>query len=141
MRRTGHCKEPTIVLQTQTERVLVTPTELFHSLGYFQGFSADMDRYLPQLFSEQQTSYRARHEVEQDPSFKQLIPYVIFLHTDSQGRRSVFQYTRGKGQGEGRLHSKRSVGVGGHISSEDAGAEAGHAYFEGMRRELDEEVR
>ena len=29
-----------------TERVLVVPTELIHRLGYFQGFSRDIDRYL-----------------------------------------------------------------------------------------------
>jgi predicted NUDIX family phosphoesterase len=79
--------------------------------------------------------------VEQDPGFKQLIPYVIFRYRDRDGSRRVFQYTRGTGQGEGRLHRKRSVGIGGHISTVDAGAEAGgDPYAEGMRRELDEEV-
>jgi predicted NUDIX family phosphoesterase len=55
----------------------------------------------------------------------------------------VFQYTRGKGQGENRLHSKRSIGIGGHISSLDAEVEIEGAfdpYAEGMRRELEEEV-
>ncbi|MCH7761075.1 phosphoesterase [candidate division TA06 bacterium] len=79
-------------------------------------------------------------EMEEDPSFKQLIPYVIFRHTDEEGRQSVFQYTRGKGQGEQRLHSKRSVGIGGHISSEDVAANELDPYQEGMRRELEEEV-
>jgi predicted NUDIX family phosphoesterase len=124
--------------KVHTERVLVTPAELFHRLGHFQGFSADVDRYLGELFSPRHTSYRPRHEVEEDPSFKQLIPYVIFQHRQG-GRLSVFTYTRGKGQGEGRLHAKRSVGVGGHISAEDAEDSAG-AYAEGMRRELEEEV-
>jgi predicted NUDIX family phosphoesterase len=121
-----------------TERVLVVPTELFHRLGHFQGFSADVERYLPTLLDPAHTSYRPRGEVEQDPSFKQLIPYVIFCHR-SPGGVELFQYQRGKGQGEGRLHSKRSIGVGGHISSEDAAA-ASPAYDEGMRRELEEEV-
>ena len=125
----------------QTERVLVVPTELFHQLGYFQGFTPDVERYLEELFSPEHTSYRPRSEMEEDPSFKQLIPYVIFRHTDGQGRQRLFQYTRGKGQGERRLHSKRSIGVGGHISIEDAdGADQLHPYDEGMRRELDEEV-
>ena len=123
----------------QTERVLVVPTELFHSLGYFQGFSADVGRYLPELLSPGHTSYRPRHEVEEDPSFKQLIPYVIFRHRDNTGRETVFQYTRGKGQGEGRLHSKRSVGMGGHISLDDC-TEGTAGYREGMHRELEEEV-
>lgn len=121
-----------------TERVLVVPTELFHSIGHFQGFCADADRYLPELLSPENTIYRPRHEVESDPGFKQLIPYVIFCHRDEEGRQQVFQYTRGTGQGEGRLHSKHSVGIGGHISSTDAGN--GCPYAEGMRRELDEEV-
>jgi predicted NUDIX family phosphoesterase len=125
--------------KVHTERVLVTPTDLFHRLGHFQGFSADVDRYLGELFSPRHTSYRPRHEVEEDPSFKQLIPYVIFQHRQGSGRLSVFTYTRGKGQGEGRLHAKRSVGVGGHISADDA-EDAAAAYAEGMRRELEEEV-
>lgn len=124
-----------------TERVLVVPTELFHRLGHFQGFSRDVDRYLADLFDGRHTTYRPRDEVEQDPGFKQLIPYVIFRHGEAAGRQSVFQYTRGKGMGEGRLHAKRSVGVGGHISSGDAATDGGaNPYEEGMRRELDEEV-
>ena len=78
--------------------------------------------------------------MENDPSFKQLIPYVIFTHRDAAGRLSVFQYTRGKGQGESRLHAKRSVGVGGHISVIDQTRDGAVPYQEGMRRELDEEI-
>ena len=129
------------MVEVQTERVLVVPTELFHSLGYFQGFSREMDRYLDELFSPEHTSYRPRGEVEEDPSFKQLIPYCIFRHRDEQGAETIFQYTRGSGQGEQRLHAKRSVGIGGHISAIDAEANVDiHPYDEGMRRELDEEV-
>ena len=129
--------------QVQSECVLVVPTELFHDLGHFQGFSGDIERYLGALLECVQSSFRPRHEVEQDPSFKQLIPYVILRHCDSQGRVRIFQYTRGKGQGEQRLHSKKSIGIGGHISSGDGGEDAvpaTAAYEEGMRRELAEEV-
>ncbi len=121
-----------------TEHVLVVPTPVFHAIGHFQGFTGDTDRYLRGLLDPQHTSYRPRAAMEQDPGFKQLIPYVIFRHRDAAGRTSLFQYTRGKGQGEARLHAKRSVGIGGHISAEDAGATS--AYDEGMRRELAEEV-
>jgi predicted NUDIX family phosphoesterase len=124
-----------------TERVLVVPTELFHRLGYFQGFCGEVDHYLDQLLSPEHTSYRSRREIELDPGFKQLIPYVIFRHTDGRGRQTVFQYTRGTGQGEGRLHRKHSVGIGGHISAVDADCDGGqNPYQEGMRRELEEEV-
>jgi len=129
------------VPEVQTERVLVVPTELFRRLGYFQGFSGEVGRYLDELLSPQHTTYRRRDQVEEDPSFKQLIPYMIFRHCDAQGRQTVFQYTRGTGQGEGRLHRKRSVGIGGHISAIDAANHgSGNPYEEGMRRELEEEV-
>jgi len=129
------------VAQVLTERVLVVPTKVFHRLGHFQGFTRDIDRYLDDLFSPEHVSYRPRHEVEEDPGFKQLIPYVIFRYRDGDGGQMVFQYTRGTGQGEGRLHRKRSVGIGGHISAIDADSDAnGNPYEEGMRRELEEEV-
>jgi len=121
-----------------TEHVLVVPTPVFHALGHFQGFCGDTDRYLKGLLDPRHTSYRPRAKMEQDPTFKQLIPYVIFRHRDAAGGVSLFQYTRGKGQGEARLHAKRSIGIGGHISAEDATATS--AYDEGMRRELAEEV-
>lgn len=124
------------------EHVLVVPTAVFHELGHFQGFSSDVDRYLPRLLDPSHVSYRPRPAMESDPSFKQLIPYVIFRHRGLDGREQVFQYTRGKGQGEGRLHAKRSVGIGGHISTLDTLGGDHHAgtYDEGLRRELNEEV-
>jgi predicted NUDIX family phosphoesterase len=129
------------VSEVHAERVLVVPAELFHRLGYFQGFNSQVDRYLGELFSPRHMSYRPRGEVEQDPGFKQLIPYVIFCYTDPEKTLTVFQYTRGSGMGEGRLHRKRSVGIGGHISAIDADPNQNSSpYEEGMRRELAEEV-
>ena len=123
------------------ERILVVPTALFHELGYFQGFSREIDRYWPRLVTGDHVEYRARGEMEEDPSFKQLIPYALFRWTAADGMPHLFEYQRGSGQGERRLHAKRSVGVGGHISSIDAEIGAlEHVYREGMRRELDEEV-
>jgi predicted NUDIX family phosphoesterase len=79
--------------------------------------------------------------MEEDPSYKQLIPYVLFRWIDDDGNTQLFQYQRGGGMGERRLHAKRSVGVGGHISSLDAAAgHLSHVYREGMQRELAEEV-
>jgi predicted NUDIX family phosphoesterase len=107
--------------------------------------------------------------MEEDPSFKQLIPYMLFRWTDDGGTVHLFEYLRGSGQGERRLHAKRSVGIGGHISTLDAAAgqsesvagvepkaspqgawgvaalhpshpQLQHVYREGMRRELEEEV-
>lgn len=121
-----------------TEHVMVVPTKLFHDLGYFQGFCDDTQRYLDQLFAPESTLYLPRSEMEEDPSYKQLIPYCIFRYTDDSGTQSVFQYTRGSGQGESRLHHRRSIGIGGHVSTLDVNDNS--PYHEGMRRELAEEV-
>ncbi|MEX0614166.1 MAG: phosphoesterase, partial [Pirellulales bacterium] len=103
------------------EKILVFPTALFHALGYFQGFSADVSRYLPRLLEGEHLEYRPRGQMEEDPSFKQLIPYVLFRWIDEAGAPHLFEYQRGSGQGERRLHAKRSVGVGGHINPVDTG--------------------
>lgn len=125
----------------ETEQVLVVPTAEFHRLGYFQGFSPEVDRYLPELLESDQLRYRPRGEMEEDPSFKQLIPYVVFRYRTGN-QVHLFQYCRGKGQGETRLRAKRSVGVGGHISTLDSttGETGTGVYEEGLRRELNEEV-
>ena len=124
----------------QIENVLVVPTELFHELGYFQGFSSRVEQYLQPLLESPSVSYRPRSEMEDDPSFKQLIPYVLVRHAPPGREPEYFQYTRGTGQGERRLHAKLSVGIGGHISSDDAESGGAAAYREGMQRELVEEV-
>jgi predicted NUDIX family phosphoesterase len=116
------------------EHVLVVPTLLFHEIGHFQGFTDNTRPYLETLFDPHYVSYRPRPEVEVDPSFKQLIPYCIFRW---QGQ--IFHYTRGGSQGEKRLHSKRSVGIGGHISAEDQ-LSGTTRYHEAMWREIGEEV-
>ena len=46
------------------ERILVVPTELFHRLGYFQGFSREIDRYMSDLFSPANISKRAKALLE-----------------------------------------------------------------------------
>ena len=121
----------------ETEQVLVVPTQLFHDIGHFQGFTSDIDRYLSVLLDPANTSYRPRGEMETDPSFKQLIPYVVFRFESEQGPQ-LFRYTRGSGQGESRLHAKKSIGIGGHISTLDD--QATSVYDQGMQRELDEET-
>ena len=126
-------------VKLETEHVMVVPTQVFHQCGYFQGFNSEVERFLPSLLAEHNTSYLPRDEMEVDPSYKQLIPYCIFRYVADSGDVSVFQYTRGNKQGEKRLHSKRSIGIGGHISTLDLGDQS--PYEVGLRRELDEEIR
>ncbi len=121
-----------------TERVMVVPARLLDELGRFQGLCRDAARYLDVLLDKRHISFRPRSEMEEDPSFKQIIPYCIL-----RSRGEVFRYTRGKKMGEKRLHALESIGVGGHISLADdrpliGGVEV--TYEQAMHRELDEEV-
>ncbi|WP_435017910.1 phosphoesterase [Tundrisphaera sp. TA3] len=119
-----------------SERVMVVPTAEFERLGRFQGFSADADRYLDALLTPELVRFLPRSEVEDDPGFKQIIPYVIF-----RAGASVFTYARSKSSGEARLRRLRSLGVGGHVAEADAdGSGSPEAYELALRRELDEEV-
>jgi predicted NUDIX family phosphoesterase len=119
---------------SEEERVLVIPTAALVRTGIFQGFSARVDHYLPRLLERALLSYRPRSEVETDPSFKQIVPYVILRWRDQ-----VFHYTRGKAGTEARLRALRSIGVGGHIQEEDGGL-FDHPYRGAMFREVAEEV-
>lgn len=117
-------------------RVLVVPSAELDRLGRFQGFSAEADRYLHTLLVPEFAQFLPRAEMENDPSFKQIIPYVVFRCGDQ-----VFSYTRGKSQGESRLHRLKSIGVGGHVDEPDADGRATFdAYEMALRREIDEEI-
>jgi predicted NUDIX family phosphoesterase len=116
------------------ERVLVIPAVHFDRVGAFTGFKRADDRYRADLLDPDACSFRPRSEMETDPNFKQLIPYVV-LRCDGQ----LFHYRRGTAGTEKRLEAKRSVGVGGHICDAD-GVGPGSPYRNGMLRELAEEV-
>ncbi len=119
------------------EHVLVIPESRLVEFGAFSGFRPFCPDAFELLLNPEFMQFRPRSSVEEDPTFKQLIPYAI-LEAEVDGQTSVFQYTRGKGQGEARLHAKRSIGIGGHISREDADGE--DLYRSGMMRELTEEM-
>ena len=116
------------------ERVLGLPTERLRLAGMFQGFrpfDAELFQFLLQpAFLE----YRPRGRAETDPTFKQLIPYLVLRCGDQ-----LFHYTRGQSGAEARLRAKRSIGIGGHISAEEDAAQA-DPYRAGMLRELGEEI-
>lgn len=120
-----------------TEHVLVIPRALFDSLGSFQGFQPDAQRYLDAMLAPGANFFMERPLAELDPTHKQLIPYSIFHH---QGR--YLAYTRGGASGEKRLVAKRSIGIGGHINPTDQAQDGlGESlYFNGVDREISEEL-
>ena len=74
-------------------------------------------------------SYRPRAEAEVDPTWKQLIPYLV-LRDGAQ----VFLMRRTRAGGDARLHDRYTIGVGGHVNPGDAGIE------DALRREWREEI-
>jgi predicted NUDIX family phosphoesterase len=131
----SHTTGEITVSDHETEQVLCVPTMLFHEIGWFQGFQPNTGPYLRTLLDPAHSRYLPRSEVETDPSWKQLIPYCIFIHAGQ-----ILHYTRGKAGGEARLRSLRSVGIGGHISIEDRQNVPDAVYATGMRREIEEEI-
>ena len=116
-----------------SEQVLAIPVAVLHDVGVFQGFSFQIDHYLPRLLNPVHFRFLPRDDAENDPNFKQIIPYVVL-----KWQEQLFHYTRGQGGTEKRLCALRSIGVGGHINPIDS--EYGDVYRNGMLRELNEEL-
>mgnify|MGYP000037571784 CR=1 FL=1 len=124
----------------QEEQVLVVERKVIEEVGMFQGLAFDVDRYLERIFVPGVPRFIPRSQAEHDPSFKQIIPYVIMSHA---GR--YLSYVRGRRAGETRLAAKRSIGIGGHINPIDADNSPLFAYLydnylTAVEREVAEEV-
>jgi len=118
------------------ERVLCFERKLLEELGVFDGLSLEVDKYLPVVTASSRLVYLNRSDAEQDKRFKQLIPYVLVI---CDGK--ILRYKRGRRGQEKRLHDLYSVGVGGHISEDDASLFSKNVgYHDAMRRELMEEI-
>ena len=79
-------------------------------------------------------------EVERDPGFKQLIPYVIFRHRDAAAARRSSNTPGGPAWAKAACTASGAWASAAIFPSCDASAGGGHPYEEGMRRELEEEV-
>lgn len=119
------------------ENILCVPRHILEDLGAFQGLSLEVDRYMPALLDPANNLFLPRPAAENDPTHKQIIPYLVIRCGDR-----YLHYVRGKSGGEARLHAKGSIGIGGHIN--DGDTHAAHfdraAYNRAVERELHEEL-
>lgn len=115
------------------ENILVVPRDRIHPLLTSPFEVANRDAAMTAALRHH--TFRPRADVEDDPSFQQIIPYVLCRHGD---RHLV--YRRTKKQDEARLHDKVSLGFGGHINDGDLPTDGRNIIEAGMRRELDEEI-
>jgi predicted NUDIX family phosphoesterase len=123
---------------TQNEQVLVVKRDIFGDSPMFHGLMFDTRPYLDKLFARGALRFMLRTLAEKDPTYKQLIPYVII---SCNGK--FLSYIRGKRAGEKRLVGNRSIGIGGHINPIDSMPLLGDAfetYQTAVEREIAEEV-
>jgi predicted NUDIX family phosphoesterase len=118
----------------------VKADDLFNLIGLNIGFiSAPMlDELIPPAgeasfggihrILDLEGQFLERHLCEEDPKFIQIIPYCMILRgtgnvmckTASDKRIGhVYSYLRNTKAGEHRLHTNRSIGIGGHINPKD----------------------
>ena len=110
------------------ELVLVVPREAVMSATGWLGVRTDgIEAFLAAV--GEAGRFAARTEMEEDPSFKQVIPYLVLR--DGQ---HYFLMRRTRAGGDARLHDRWSIGVGGHLNPGD------HDLAGGLRREWAEEL-
>lgn len=114
------------------EQVLVVKREKIKK--FIAGKNGLITENVPELLEiiRNEHEYMPRAEAEEQPAFKQIIPYVILRQGDK-----IFVTRRLNKGGEARLHGKISIGVGGHINPVD---EQGDMLMKGLWREIHEEV-
>ena len=120
------------------ENVLVVRRSLFDQLGSFQGLNFESHKYLDAFLSRGNNFFLPRPEAENNPAYKQIIPYALIAFGNS-----VVYYVRGKKAGEQRLVAKGSIGIGGHMNEGDESLFAldEQAYRVGVEREVNEEIK
>ncbi len=113
---------------TDAERVFVVPRSAVPgAAGWYGVRTADLDAFVAGV--ERDGRYEPRPAMEQDPSFKQIIPYLVL-----RDETRYFLMQRTAGGGDPRLHGRYSIGVGGHLNPGDGGL------LGGLRREWSEEL-
>jgi len=114
------------------ENVLVIETARLGDIAAQNGFITGREDEVLDLIASR-AQFLPRPEAEQDPAYRQVIPYVSILRGDE-----AFVTKRLNKGGETRLHGQLSLGVGGHVNDTDR---AGFDWLMNcLRREIGEEV-
>ena len=110
------------------ERVYVVARSAVPDRAAWYGLRTDgLETFVAAL--ERDGRYEPRRLMERDPTFKQVIPYVVLR----DGAR-YFLMQRTSAGGDSRLHGRYSIGVGGHLNPGDGGL------LGGLQREWHEEL-
>ena len=121
---TAHLSHDELILAVKREHLLPQG-------GWFGLATANLSTYLEIINTHKEFLWRSA--LEQDPAYKQIIPYLVF-----QYQESYFLMQRREQASEQRLKSKFSLGIGGHIRQEDM---TENNLFAWAQREFNEEVQ
>jgi predicted NUDIX family phosphoesterase len=115
------------------EQILVVKSDILFANGKWQGLKKEnLDYYIDLI--KKNCEFKRRGDMENDPSWQQVIPYIVFNYQDK-----YFLYNYLKKAGEQRLKNDYIIGVGGHINQADV--KSGEDVLEaGRDREWNEEV-
>lgn len=118
--------------QTHDEMILVVKrADIFSGFQAWHGLAQEPLEHALEVIKTKK-EFQPRSVMETDPSYKQIIPYLIFNHEDR-----YFLMQRQGHASEQRLKNKYSLGIGGHIRKEDMSTDS---IFEWAQREFHEEV-
>jgi predicted NUDIX family phosphoesterase len=119
-----------------SENILVVSADELRRHHDFHGFLPLSPDEVQELYDALDVFGMDRDKAEHDPTYKQLVAYTA-IRADGQ----YLSYLRGKDLGEARLHGNRSIGIGGHINSDDhANLFLDDRLKVAAYREVDEEV-
>lgn len=113
------------------EQILVIKRNALFKMDVWQGLRTDVTEDVLQAIAEHQ-EFQPRSIMEQDPNYKQIIPYVVFTFENK-----YFVMQRQAHSSEQRLKNKFSLGIGGHMRQTDL---QGATIFDWAQREFNEEV-
>ncbi|HXW86015.1 MAG TPA: hypothetical protein VEK38_01590 [Candidatus Bathyarchaeia archaeon] len=113
------------------ELILVIKRDTLFAGNAWQGImQQDTEKYIERIIQHQE--FQPRLFMETDPTYKQVIPYLIFTHDNR-----LFLMQRHAQASEKRLQNKYTLGIGGHIRQEDI---TGKDLISWADREFHEEI-
>lgn len=115
------------------EKILVVPREKLFKTIFFEGFEREKITYYLERIRKY-SIFMKRFLVENDPNYKQIIPYLVIKF-----KNKYFMFQRFPIGVEDRLFHKYSVGIGGHINEKDVKKNK-DLINSGLEREFGEEL-
>ena len=115
----------------KNENILVIKRATLFPTDAFQGLRPIEENFFDLV--ENQKEFLPRPAMEEDPLYKQIIPYLIFKF-----QNHYFLMQRKSTSSEQRLKNKYSLGIGGHMRQEDM--QHAKTIFDWAHREFQEEI-